>query len=193
LKPVLTKNGISIKEVWKNFAERLQHSIQTHLYTMREVAESTHHGRHLLLVNVEILEFDLKMLAYQLIYPYNGMFIDKALQARIIRKCEDIKNTAEIYRINNGNSADEEFKDGIYKRLNNLRENCSKVAICADLGTDTIEIEKILGIKKLEIQQAMKTVFENSGHWYECPKGHPFTVEESDSVSRCPDCNAEIN
>ncbi|RIA89999.1 hypothetical protein C1645_805971 [Glomus cerebriforme] len=177
---------MSIKEAWKNFAERIQLSIQRHLYTIREVAESTHYGRHLLLVSIEILEFDLKMLTYQLKNPRNGSFVDRALQARMIRKCEDIKKrTAEITKSYKHISAEEPESD-IYTRLETLWENCNKVETCAENWHSNIE-------EKLEIHQAMTTNFKSSGHWYECPKGHPYTIEECDKVqmNRCPDCNVE--
>src|SRR2546430_5433587 len=57
---MISDDFMSIEEVWKIFAERLQLSIQKHLYKISEVAASTHYDRHLLLVGVDILEFDLK-------------------------------------------------------------------------------------------------------------------------------------
>lgn len=35
----------------------------------------------------------------------------------------------------------------------------------------------------------------SSGHWYECPNGHPYAIGECGGAmekSVCPECNAEI-
>jgi hypothetical protein len=146
------------KEVWKNFIERLQSSIQEHLNTIRKVAESTHYGRHLLLVDVEILEFDLKLLEYQLRFPPNGI-VSKALQDKITEKCKDIKERIIIIigsqRYEN---SEEGFKNDIHKRLRNLSKNCHEVEDYAHNLSTTLSIEE-----KLEIHQAMQTEFKTSG------------------------------
>ena len=60
--------------------KRLQQSIQSHLNTIREVAESSRYGRHLLFAKVEMLEFELTMLRFQLKYPPDGInVVDKDL------------------------------------------------------------------------------------------------------------------
>ncbi|PKC55190.1 hypothetical protein RhiirA1_371208 [Rhizophagus irregularis] len=54
----------------------------------------------------------------------------------------------------------------------------------------TLSIEE-----KLEIHRAMKSEFNSSGHWYECPNGHPYTIGECGGamqLSRCPDCHEQI-
>ncbi|POG62130.1 hypothetical protein GLOIN_2v1698736 [Rhizophagus irregularis DAOM 181602=DAOM 197198] len=41
----------------------------------------------------------------------------------------------------------------------------------------------------------MQTEFKSSGHWYDCPNGHPYTIGECGRAwekSVCPECNAEI-
>ncbi|PKC57188.1 hypothetical protein RhiirA1_446280 [Rhizophagus irregularis] len=188
------ENTLSIKEVWKKFIERLQLSINNHLNTIGEIAESTHYGRHLLLVNVEILEFDLILFTYQLRFsPNESTDIDdtKSLQERITEKCEDIKkrivNIIESQRYKN---SEEEFKSDIHARLVNLLENCNDIENWDVNSSDTLNIEELL-----EIHQATKTEFKSSEHWYECPNGHPYTIEECDGamqMNKCPDCNEQI-
>jgi len=49
--------------------------------------------------------------------------------------------------------------------------------------------------EKLEISRAMSSEFIGSGHWYECPNGHPYTIGECGGPmqsSRCPDCGVTI-
>ncbi|GBC01063.1 hypothetical protein RclHR1_04050006 [Rhizophagus clarus] len=189
---MLVENVISIREVWRNFIGRLQRSIQGHLNTIREIAESTHYGRHLLLVDIEILEFDLILLRYQLRFPTNrNGIIDKPLQNRITRGCNDIKSRimsiANNYRRKN---FEMEFKKDIHQRLTSLLESCKEVEACAVNLNRTLSVEE-----KLEIHRAMKTEFRGAGHWYECPNGHPYTIGECGGamqMSRCPDCNAQI-
>jgi hypothetical protein len=143
----IVKNTLNTKEVWMKFIERLQYAIYNHLNTIREIAESTHYGRHLLLVDVEILEFDLKLLTYQLRFPPNGSTED--LQERITEKCEDIKKRIEnIIESQRYKNSEEEFKSYIHGRLIDLLENCNKV-------------ENLEGI--LKIHQATKTEYKSSG------------------------------
>jgi hypothetical protein len=154
---IVVENTMSIKEVWMNFIERLQLSIQKHLNTIREIAESTHYGRHLLFVDVEILDFDLKLLKYQLRFPPNGSnVISKELQERTTEKCEDIKkriiNVIESQRYKNSEG---EFKDSISESLADLLEDCKN---CAMNLSRTLSIEE-----KLEIYRAMKSEFRSSG------------------------------
>jgi hypothetical protein len=158
--PDTIENVSSIKEVWKNFIKRLQISIQKHLNTIREIAESTQYGRHLLLVDVELLEFDLSLLKYQLRFPPNrNGIIDKVLQDSITRNCMEIKT--RIVRIANSDrhqKSDKEFKKSIRMRLESLLESCNEVENCAVNLSKTLSIQE-----KLEIHRAMKTEFRGSG------------------------------
>jgi len=41
----------------------------------------------------------------------------------------------------------------------------------------------------------IKAIGLSSGHWYECPNGHPYVIGECGGameVGRCSVCNAEI-
>jgi hypothetical protein len=146
------------EEDWKNFAKRLQISIKKHLHTVKELAESTHYGRHLLLINAEILEFDLKMLKYQLKYPPNKS-VDKALQERIIERCGEIKKSIfDIFGSDGYINSGEEFKSDIYERLNNLVNDCDEVKSCAENSSNTLSLEERLGIRR-----AMQSDFNSSG------------------------------
>ncbi|GBB88387.1 hypothetical protein RclHR1_14960002 [Rhizophagus clarus] len=186
------EDTLDIKEVWKKFIEKLQFSIQNHLNTIGEIATSSHYGRHLLLVNVEILEFDLKLLKYQLRFPPNeNGVISKKLQEKITEKCQDIvKRIIDIKESEKYKNCENEFRKGIQKRLLNISKNCIEVEDCA------INLSKKLSIEeKLEIHRAMKAEFKGSGHWFECPNGHPYTIGECGGamqISRCPDCNEQI-
>ncbi|PKY21705.1 hypothetical protein RhiirB3_525223 [Rhizophagus irregularis] len=190
----INENTLSIKEIWKKFIERLQSSIKNHLNTIREIAESTLYSRHLLLVNIEILEFDLKLLIYQLRFSSNESTNDDAedLQERITEKREDIKKRIENILESQGyKDSEEKFKNNIHARLVNLLENCNEIENCDLNLNNTLSIEEIL-----EIYQAIKTEFKSSRHLYECPNGHLYTIEKCDEVTqtnKCPDCNEQIS
>ncbi|GES93124.1 P-loop containing nucleoside triphosphate hydrolase protein [Rhizophagus clarus] len=172
---ITIENTLNIKEVWMKFIEKLQLSIKNHLNTIRETAESTHYGRHLLLADVEISDFDLKLLKYQLRFPPDGNnIVSRALQKRITEKCEDIKKCiADIIESQRFKNSDEEFRNSIRTRLVSLLENCNEVEECAVNLSRKLSTEE-----KLEIYRAMKSEFNSSGHWYECPNGHPYTIGE---------------
>jgi hypothetical protein len=156
----INENTLSIKEIWKKFIERLQFSIKNHLNTIGEIAESTLYNRHLLLVNIEILEFDLKLLIYQLRFSPNESTNDDAedLQERITEKREDIKKRIENILESQGyKDSEEKFKNNIHARLVNLLENCNEIENCDLNLNNTLSIEEIL-----EIYQAIKTEFKSS-------------------------------
>jgi hypothetical protein len=176
----VTNKTLSIKEFWKKFIEKLQFSIQNHLNTIREIAESTHYGRHLLLVEVEMIEFDLKLLIYQIRFPPSN--IDTGvLQEEIIKKCKDIKkrviNIIESQRFKNTEgefkndiytrfkNTEEEFKNNIYTRLVNLLENCNEVESINEDLSNTLNIKEML-----IIHQTIKTEFKSSGTYHYCKK-----------------------
>ncbi|GBC02767.1 hypothetical protein RclHR1_04800007 [Rhizophagus clarus] len=178
------------KERWKKFAEKLQISIQGHLYTIRQIAESSRYGRHCLLANVEIIELRTSMLKLQLKYPPDEV-VDKTLQTYTIEKCEETKKTiVNMIEYCTNNNVEKEFKDFIFKKLDDLQKECDEIQVCAENLRKPISFEE-----KLEIHRAMQTEFVSSGHWYECPNGHPYTIGECGRAwvkSVCPDCNAVI-
>ncbi|CAB4430424.1 unnamed protein product [Rhizophagus irregularis] len=70
------------------------------------------------------------------------------------------------------------------------KQNCNDIENWDVNSSDTLNIEELL-----EIHQATKTEFKSSEHWYECPNGHPYTIEECDGamqMNKCPDCNEQI-
>ncbi|RKO86680.1 hypothetical protein BDK51DRAFT_5433, partial [Blyttiomyces helicus] len=49
--------------------------------------------------------------------------------------------------------------------------------------------------EKAAVFRAMAATFGGSGHWYECPNGHPYTIGECGMAmqqSRCPECGAAV-
>jgi len=49
--------------------------------------------------------------------------------------------------------------------------------------------------EKMEIHRAMASEFRGSGHWYQCPNGHPYTIGDCGGAmvtSSCPECGETI-
>ncbi|CAG8485482.1 12101_t:CDS:10 [Funneliformis mosseae] len=154
-KPIATR----IKEVWYQFAENLQLSIQKHLNTIQEVAVSAYYNRHLLLINVEMLELELNKIIYQLKYSPKVPRINVTKICRIVRK--EIVNICKHYEYIIAKGT---FKSVIDIRLEKILETCNKV-----------ETSSIKG--KLEIYRLIQNEFISSGHIYECPNGHPIVMQ----------------
>lgn len=117
---LVEKNGTEIKELWKDFAEKLQQSIQDHLCIIKDVTKSTNYGIHSFLVNLEMIEFDMMMLKY----PHKRNFISKA---EIKKQHEGIvKRIADISKSFDYINVEEEPRKVIYNRIETLWENNEK-------------------------------------------------------------------
>ncbi|CAB4391624.1 unnamed protein product [Rhizophagus irregularis] len=118
---LVTKDVTIIKDLWKNFDEKLKQSIQDHLRLIKDAAKSTDYDSNSLLVNVGILECDFIMLRNPHSENFNG-------KADIIKKCEDIKrNIKDISESSSYVNAEAKFKKSILDRLDKLWYNCDGV------------------------------------------------------------------
>ncbi|RGB25652.1 hypothetical protein C1646_771434 [Rhizophagus diaphanus] len=188
---IFAETNKKCKKLWKIFADNLQLSTRDHLYTIIQIAESTHHIRHYLSANVELIELHANMLKLQLKCPPNGI-VDNKLQTCTIEECEDKKRFIinMIKCCTDNDDIKNEFKDYILKRLSDLQKKFDEIKTYAEDLSKTITFEE-----ELEIRRVMQTEFKSSGHWYECPNGHPYTIGECGRAwekSVCPECNAEI-
>ncbi|PKC70238.1 hypothetical protein RhiirA1_502071 [Rhizophagus irregularis] len=117
---LVEKNVTDIKELWKDFAEKLQQSIQDHLFIIKDVTKSTNYGIHSFLVNLEMIEFDMMMLKY----PHKRNFISKA---EIKKQHEGVvKRIADISKSFDYINVEEEPRKVIYNRIETLWENNEK-------------------------------------------------------------------
>ncbi|KAF9155352.1 hypothetical protein BG015_010198 [Linnemannia schmuckeri] len=70
-----------------------------------------------------------------------------------------------------------------------LKERMDKACMVAR-GEGTISKEE-----KMEIFRAVSEHMRGSGHWYQCPNGHPYAIGECGMAmeqARCPECGASI-
>ncbi|CAG8518815.1 4362_t:CDS:10 [Funneliformis mosseae] len=188
-RPIATR----VEEVWKKFGERLLLTIEKHLNTIQVVAKSTRYGRHLLLVNVEILELGHYKHMYQSKYSPNRFAFDNIPQTRIMTgRIHNIFPNFSTYNIiANGKLEShldnrlrdlikevESYDNDLNETTLTLQESVSIRDECYDLKpnkSDTIQETNIEG--KLEIHRVIKTEFKNSA-WNECPNGHPSHISE---------------
>ncbi|PKY62999.1 hypothetical protein RhiirA4_490620, partial [Rhizophagus irregularis] len=124
---LVTKDVTIIKDLWKNFDEKLKQSIQDHLRLIKDAVKSTDYDSNSLLVNVGILECDFIMLRNPHSENFNG-------KADIIKKCEDIKrNIKDISESSSYVNAEAKFKKSILDRLDKLWYSCDGVIdICGN-------------------------------------------------------------
>lgn len=115
---LVEKDVTVIKELWKDFAEKLQQSIQTHLYLIKDVTESTNYGIYSLLVNLERVEFDMMMLRY----PHRKDSINKTgikkQHEGIVKRIADISNSFNYIKVE-----DKLIRKAIFNRIETLWEN----------------------------------------------------------------------
>ncbi|KAJ3056647.1 hypothetical protein HK097_005321 [Rhizophlyctis rosea] len=80
------------------------------------------------------------------------------------------------------------FEKGMNELLATLEEYMKKARL------DTF-YQAVDQAEKLEIIRAMQSEFHGSGHWYQCPNGHTYTIGECGGAmqsSQCPECGATV-
>ncbi|CAB5361063.1 unnamed protein product [Rhizophagus irregularis] len=107
----------------------------------------------------------------------------------------EIQNPLIMLRFSPNESTDIDDTKSLQERITEKcedikKQNCNEIENWDVNSSDTLNFEELL-----EIHQATKTEFKSSEHWYECPNGHPYTIEECDGamqMNKCPDCNEQI-
>ena len=69
--------------------------------------------------------------------------------------------------------------------------------ICIQTGAnvDFLQLKSVVRALVSEVPSLAGPGFTNQGHWYECVKGHPYTITEcggATQASMCPECGAPI-
>ncbi|CAG8486394.1 199_t:CDS:10, partial [Diversispora eburnea] len=112
-------------------------------------------------------------------------------QREIKNKCSDIKMNCLVIKL------------GILPSMNGVyyfKEQCNErietvLREIKEIKNATDNAGRLSYEEKLKIHQAMRQEFLGSGHWYQCPNGHPYTIGDcggADQISRCPECGAFI-
>ncbi|PKC17959.1 P-loop containing nucleoside triphosphate hydrolase protein [Rhizophagus irregularis] len=174
---------------WIKFCSSINDSINNHLVVIIQTCKESLYKRHLVVASMEYVEFE-----YQF-----GRFIFNNLPRNIVTPTnkEELKNRCNKIR----KDCEKILNDVLPKvELEYFQSQCteriSKLLKNVDEFHDTVERSGQLSQQeKLEISRAMSSEFIGSGHWYECPNGHPYTIGECGGamqMSRCPDCGVFI-
>ncbi|CAI2179568.1 15854_t:CDS:10 [Funneliformis geosporum] len=182
---------LATRKNWIEFCGRIMDSITNHLEKILQTCEESKYGRHLVQASLELVEFEYQVGRFNLnnqINPHVSM--SEPIKRAIIEKCNKIRKDCNKIRRDYLPSINLEFFQGqcearIVKLLNDVNELQEKAENYGQLTQE----------EKVAIYRAMSSEFSGSGHWYECPNGHPYTIGECGGAmqaSRCPDCGATV-
>ncbi|RHZ83153.1 hypothetical protein Glove_99g360 [Diversispora epigaea] len=178
------------KDHWMNFANFLIESLHSHMEHITQIALESKYIRDFVTSSLELAEFGCKTQRFKFknipqneITPIQKIEIkNKCLE--IEKSCLNIKNKTlpSMDNIEHFRGQCEERIAAVLREIDELRNVVNNAG-------------KLSDEEKLQIHQAMSTEFRGSGHWYQCPNGHPYTIGDcgaANQVSRCPDCGAGI-
>ncbi|CAG8826678.1 771_t:CDS:2, partial [Gigaspora rosea] len=157
---------------WIEFGEHIIETIKTHLNTINTTAQQNSYLRHAILTLLELMEVECRAERFRLKYPPTGI-ITPTIQRIVKNKYSEIKETCEhicnemIPRMNA-----EHFENQCKLRVEEIYREVS------DLRKAAMRDIPLTHEEKLEIRRAMNSEFRGSGHWYQCPNGHPYTIGE---------------
>ncbi|KAF0474583.1 P-loop containing nucleoside triphosphate hydrolase protein [Gigaspora margarita] len=180
---------VSYNKNWINFGERVIATIRKHLDSIITVSQENQYRRHLVLASLELAEFEVKAERFRLKHPPTGT-VNPTLQESVKNKCAEIEKICihicdEVLPKMNVEHFEKECKSRVDKILLEV----------VDLHSAAMKDRPLTYEEKLDIHKAMSNEFQGSGHWYECPNGHPYTIGDCGNANqsrRCPDCGEQI-
>ncbi|CAG8660562.1 11083_t:CDS:2, partial [Dentiscutata heterogama] len=183
------QNQPSYEKNWVEFGEDIIVSIKKHLDIIITTAQQNSYLRHAILSSFELAEVECKAERFRLKYPPTGQ-VTPIIQRSVENKCSEIERTCEdICNKMLPTMSAEYFEKQCNLRIEKILREVS------DLRDAAMKDRPLTHEEKLEIRKAMDSEFRGSGHWYQCPNGHPYTIGECGGAmqaSRCADCGAPI-
>ncbi|CAG8640251.1 1615_t:CDS:10 [Funneliformis mosseae] len=182
---------LATRKNWIGFCGRIIDSITNHLEKIFQTCEESKYGRHLVQASLELVEFEYQVGRFNLNNRMNPQIsISEPIKREIIEKCNKIRKDCKKIQRDYLQKINLEYFQGqcearIVKLLNDVNELQEKAENYGQLTRE----------EKVSIYRAMSSEFSGSGHWYECPNGHPYTIGECGGAmqaSRCPDCGAAV-
>ncbi|CAG8514866.1 9304_t:CDS:10, partial [Diversispora eburnea] len=182
--------NLPYKYHWTNFANFLIDSLHNHMEHIIQIALESKYIRDFVTSSLELAEFECKTQRFKLknippheINPNQKIEIKKKC-SEIEKSCLSIKNEtlSSMSNVEHFRGQCEERITAVIREVNEIRNFVNNAG-------------KLSDEEKLQIHQAMSVEFRGSGHWYQCPNGHPYTIGECGmamQTSRCPDCGAGI-
>ncbi|RHZ73529.1 hypothetical protein Glove_230g154 [Diversispora epigaea] len=179
------------KGYWMDFANFLIDSLRNHIEHIIQIAEESKYNRDFVTSSLELAEFECRAQRFKLRnFPPTGL--NPIQQSEIKKKCSKIEmNCLNIKNVKLSSmvDADDYFRKQCNERIATVFREIEQLRNAAD-NSGGLSYEE-----KLQIHRAMKQEFSGSGHWYQCPNGHPYTIGECGGayqVSRCPECGVPI-
>ncbi|CAG8550528.1 6058_t:CDS:10 [Dentiscutata erythropus] len=184
-----TTQRVSYNKNWINFGGHVIETVRKHLDSIITIAKENQYRRHLVLASLELAEFEVKAERFKLKYPPTGT-LNPIIQESVKNKCAGIEKICiqicdEVLPKMNVEHFEKECKSRVDKILLEV----------VDLHAAAMRDRPLTYEEKLNIHKAMSTEFQGSGHWYECPNGHAYTIGDCGNANqsrRCPDCGEAI-
>ncbi|CAG8471028.1 5060_t:CDS:10 [Dentiscutata erythropus] len=169
---VMGNQTTSYEKNWIEFGEDIIVSIKKHLDIIITTAQQNSYLRHAILTSLELAEVECKAERFRLKYPPAGQ-VTPIIQRSVKNKCSEIERTCEhICNEMLPTMSAEYFEKQCKSRIDKILQEVS------DLRDAAMRDRPLTHEEKLEISKAMNSEFRGSGHWYQCPNGHPYTIGE---------------
>ncbi|CAH1761849.1 12644_t:CDS:10 [Entrophospora sp. SA101] len=176
---VSNENITKSRNAWLKLHKALIKSRKRHINEIIVTSDLSKSKKMNALAHLESLEFECSIARFELRNPKKRSMTkkkqDKLLdKCKSLRKeCDTIKNN-KLFKMQNMNH----FVGQCIERINKILKDIDEIEeVAAKAGILTRE-------EKMEIHRAMASEFRGSGHWYQCPNGHPKGI--------CPECGETI-
>ncbi|CAG8485643.1 8192_t:CDS:10 [Ambispora leptoticha] len=173
-------------EGWKIFSLRILESTGSHIENIMKVAEETKHNRTYVLAGIQHANLAYQIGKFRVSYSNE---ITESLVKDIENYCDIIKKKLYSLRIEVSRLNAAHLESQCHETIENLLNDVEELIKAVKARTQITKEEK------LAIFRAMKNEFQGSGHWYECPNGHPYSIGDCGGAvveSTCPECGATI-
>ncbi|RIA86082.1 hypothetical protein C1645_780424 [Glomus cerebriforme] len=189
---VASQQSINSRNSWIKFASFILETTIEHLKIICEVAKETKYYRDHAFASLELIEVQCTYGRFILSYEIVNDRESASEQATRIKKsvltiCKDIRqrftNLQSSIRLVDGDFIQQQFFERMEQVSNDVRE------------LENYKDKTILRSEKLEIFRAMNVELQGSGHWYQCPNGHTYTIANcglANQASSCPECGASV-
>ncbi|CAB4491510.1 P-loop containing nucleoside triphosphate hydrolase protein [Rhizophagus irregularis] len=189
---IATQQSINSRNSWIRFTRFILEKTIEHLKIICEIAKETKYYRDHSFASLELSEVQCTYGRFILSYEIVNDRESASEQATKMKKlvltlCKDIQQRfiglQNSIRLVDGDHIKQQFINRMEQVLNDVKE----LENCKD--------KTILRSEKLEIFRAMNVELQGSGHWYQCPNGHTYTIANcglANQASSCPECGANV-
>ncbi|CAG8661655.1 9643_t:CDS:2, partial [Diversispora eburnea] len=166
-----TQIHLPYKGYWMDFANFLIDSLHSHIEHMIQISKESQYNRDFVISSLELAEFTCRAQRFKL-RNLSPTGLNPIQQSEIKNKCSEVKiNCLHIQNVKLPSMVGVDyFREQCIKRLKTISHEIEELRNAAD------NAGKLSYEEKLQIHQAMRQEFLGSGHWYQCPNGHPYTI-----------------